>query len=76
MSEVASCLGAYTIRESPLGFVELCTKIFANYAQQFQRLCTHFLPIMHAFFANYVHIMRTFSALYYTQLAINNEKTF
>jgi len=29
---------------------------------------------MRALFANYVHIMRTFSALYCTQLAINNEK--
>jgi len=29
---------------------------------------------MRALFANYAHIMHTFSALYYTQLAINNEK--
>lgn len=27
---------------------------------------------MRALFANYAHIMRTFAALYYTQLAINN----
>jgi len=31
---------------------------------------------MRALFADYADIMRTFSALYYTQLAINNEKTF
>jgi len=30
---------------------------------------------MRTLFANYAHIMRTFLALYYTQLAINNEKT-